>query len=190
MKKNTLIMLALTVLTLSIVGCGNQADTSAESTTKIEESVAASTENVPESDADVSTEVIIAEVETETTEKESTEEMVTETIAAEPEVEMVDFETWAKQEGNEEVCLVVWNEELGVQEILPPFQEKEEIYIIHDGDRFAIPYNKNIRAVRVDKEEVTPPLVDYREISVSTGGQVVIIFENQAGELETINYLF
>ncbi len=68
--------------------------------------------------------------------------------------------------------------------------ENEEIYVIHDGDRFAIPYNKSIRALRVDEEDITPPLVDYREITVTTGGQVVIIFENEKGELQTINYLF
>ena len=100
-------------------GCGNQTDTATDNTT-IEESVAVTpTENVPESDDDVSTEATTAETETKTTETESTEEMITETPAAESEVEMVDFETWAKQEGNEEVCLVIWNEELGVQEIVP-----------------------------------------------------------------------
>lgn len=122
MKKNTLITLALTALTLSFAGCGNQTDTSADITTKIEKSVTESTENVPESEANVNPEAITAETEMETTETESTEEMITETIAAESQVEMVDFETWAKQEGNEEVCLVVWNEELGVQEIVPTWK--------------------------------------------------------------------
>lgn len=213
-KRKYLIMLVLSVITLSLSGCGSQEETGSDGVATVEEGNQVA-ENTSDGDETVDTnsgeEVQETELNTET---DTTEEVIESDVEVEsdityvdtesdveanaesiedpevPEAEMVDFETWAKQEGNDEVCLVVWNEELGIQEVIPPFQEKQEIRGINEGDKFAIPYNEKIRAVMVNDEDVTPPLIDYREVSVMTGGQIVIIFENEQGELQTINYLF
>jgi len=192
-KRKYLIMMALTVITLSLSGCGSQEEASADeapSLTEDNQVTANATSGEQAEEAETNDDVQDSEAKAETNTTEDAEELEVEVIPDEPEVEMVDFETWAKQEGNDEPCLVVWNEELGIQEVIPPFQEKQEIRGINEGDKFAIPYNEKIRAVMVNDEDVTPPLVDYREVSVMTGGQIVIIFENEQGELQTINYLF
>jgi len=189
-KKKYLIALTLTVISMSLSACGNETDSSANNqvtnnTSKVEETIELeSTEKILEPEIEVETET---EPEVEV---ESTEEIVEETVLDESEVEMVDFETWAKQEGNDGLCVVVWNEGLGIQEVIQPYQEKQEIRVINEGDRFAIPYNEKIRAVMIDDEDILPPLVDYREVSVMKGQQIVIIFENEEGDLQTINFLF
>jgi len=196
MKKNYLIALTLTVISMSLSACGNETVPSANNqvtnnTPKVEETVEVeSTEEVQVPEVEVETKPSEDTKEPEV-EVESTEEVVEETIPEEPQVEMVDFETWAKQEGNDEICLVVWNEELGIQEIVPTLQETEKMYEFNEGDKFAIPYNKSIRAVSVNKEDIAPPVVDYREVSVKKGevNNIFIIFENQQGEYETINYV-
>ena len=52
---------------------------------------------------------------------------------AEP-VEMVSWEEWASQPGEEEPHLVVWNEEKGKQLIIEPDSE----YTLEEGDRLAV----------------------------------------------------
>ena len=183
MKKLLALVLCAT-MTLSLTGCGEKATEDVAVTTTTEEPT-----------AEESTVEETAEQPEEETEEEPTDEVekpVEETTTEEPKVEMVDFETWAKQEGNDEVCLVVWNEELGVQEIMPTLQETEERYQIQDGDRFAIPYNEKIDNVRINKETVSFTNFEYLEVSLSKGEriQIVIIFENEEGELENLNYAF
>lgn len=81
-----------------------------------------------------------SEVDTET-------EEVTESV-----VEIQDFETFAAQEGSEEINLVVWNESTGTQKIIEAFRESGE-YTMQDGDRFAVNTQcgtKILRAVRIE----------------------------------------
>lgn len=189
-KKKYLIALSLTVISMSLSACGNQAETSTNNqvtnnTPKVEETVAVeSIEEVREPEVEV-------EMETEEV-VESTEEIVEETVPEEPEVEMVDFDTWAKQEGNDEVCLVVWNEELGIQEIIPTFKEKEEIGVINEGDKFAIPFNEIVVAIHINDESYSYPATsDYLEVSLTKGemNKVTIFFETEDGEVKTKSYM-
>ncbi len=169
LKMKYLIVQTLAVISFSLSACGNQTDTSANNqvinnTPKVEETV----------------------------EVDFTEEMVEETVPEESEVEMVDFETWAKQEGNDEVCLVVWNEELGIQEIMPTFKEKEEIRVINEGDKFAIPFNEIVVAIHINDESFSyPTTADYLEISLIKGqmNKVSIFFKDEEGETKTKGYM-
>ena len=165
-KRKYLIMLMLSVITLSLSGCGSQEEAGVDGAASLEENNQV-TENVTNgeqaAEAETSDDVQDSEAkaETDTTEDtkepevevdiestEDAEEPEVEVVPDEPEVEMVDFETWAKQEGNEEPCLVVWNETTGKQEIIQPKKK----YIIEEGDRFAIPYRDVIVAVNIEKK--------------------------------------
>ena len=145
-------------------------------------------ESVTEPDAETPNEAMRGDTVSENQTTEGTE---AESIPEEPEVEMVDFDTWAKQEGNEEPCLVVWNEELETREIIPIFEETMEFYTIQAGDKFAIPYNKKIIAVIVNEESISFSSKDYLEISLEAGklNQVAIGYKDKQGETETKNYL-
>lgn len=82
-----------------------------------------------------------SEVDTET-------EEVSESV-----VEIQDFETFAAQEGSEEINLVVWNESTGMQKIIEPDKESSERYIMQDGDRFAVNTQcgtKILRSIRIE----------------------------------------
>ena len=183
MKKLLALVLCAT-MTLSLAGCGEKATEDVAVTTTTEEPTA------EETTVEETAEQPEEEVEEEPVEE--VEEPVEETTTEEPKGEMVDFETWAKQEGNDEVCLVVWNEELGIQEIVPTLQETEEKYQIQDGDRFAIPYNEKIIDVKINKETGIFSNFEYLELPLTKGeiNMVNIYFENGEGEHETINYVF
>ncbi len=121
---------------------------------------------------------------------EETTEPVEETPEPEPEVEMVDFETWATQEGNDEVCLVVWNEKLKKQEIVQEYTDVPHDYIIEEGDRFAIPYNENIFMLQVNKKTIQlwvdedNNFTNYTEIVLEPGTfyEVGVIYTDENGE--------
>lgn len=167
-----------------LCGCG-KTETTEETVQEVleVEPVVEETESLPETDT---------ETADETVEQPIIEEAVEEPVPEEPKTEMVDFETWAKQEGNDEVCLVVWNEELGIQEILQSYQECEAFYIIQAGDRFAIPYNESITVIRINGEDDSFYNDKYLEVSLIKGevNQVTILFDNVNGESQNINYLF
>lgn len=131
------------------------------------------------------------EVPNDTVEPDNTEDPV------EPGVEMVDFETWAKQEGNEDVCLVIWNEELGNQEVMIPSKKTLKAYEVKEGDRFAIPYRENILYVNVlhangEVEVLGWENPEYMEISLQIGEftDVYIFYENELGESKDTYYAF
>ncbi len=191
-KKKYLTMLALTVITLSLCGCGTQENSPADNSKVAEQSVNDTTTDTLEA-LDDSNQVANNTPETEgTVESESTEEIVNESVSKEPEAEMVDFETWVKQEGNDEVCLVVWNEELGVQEIVPTWVETNEIYEIRDGDKFAVPFNEIVTAIHINDESHSyPATADSLEVSLTKGqlNEIIIFFTNAEGETKTKGYL-
>lgn len=122
---------------------------------------------------------------------ETTEKVEENTSEATP-VEMVDFETWAKQEGNDEICLVVWNEELGVQEIMPTIEETKKTYQIQDGDKFAIPFREAIIDIKINGETGIFPDTEYLELLLPQGEltKVCITYRNEEGEYEFLNYGF
>lgn len=59
--------------------------------------------------------------------------------------EMIDWETFAAQEDNEDICVVVSNEIRGHQELIMPADKGEAAYYEPcEGDRFAVPIKENI----------------------------------------------
>lgn len=140
--------------------------------TEVENEIESSqTEDATEPDAETSDEVI---GEDTTTENSDAEDAEAESIPEEPEVEMVDFETWAKQEGNEDCCLVVWNEAMKTQKILDPRKE----YVVQEGDRFAVPYRENFAVDIYVGENVGKDLMwdslDYTELYLHEDENVIV----------------
>lgn len=183
-KSSIALVLVLVAIMAATLGACSKNDSSKDS------QITSNTPVVEEESTEISEEVQQPEAEALVEPIEDVVEPTEETTPEEPKVEMVDFETWAKQEGNDEVCLVVWNEELGVQEIMPTFQETEEIYQVQEGDRFAIPYRESIFYVEHKDESLIAPNTEYLEISLEKGevSQVIIIFKNENGEDENKNY--
>ena len=74
--------------------------------------------------------------------------------------EMVDWETFAAQEDNEEICLVIYNETTKTQKIMGLNEEEKDpvggayIYQIQEGDRFAVPIRDNIVKIWIDDTEL------------------------------------
>ena len=78
--------------------------------------------------------------------------------------EMVDWETWARQADNNEICIVVWNDKTNTQKVLTPIPEDEDndqlitlepehVYTVQEGDRFAIPRRDSIEYAQINFEE-------------------------------------
>lgn len=86
---------------------------------------------VPEATEPASTATI--EETTTTVEAETNSETETES-ESESTVEMLDFETYAAQEGANSINLVVYNKTTGTQKIIDP----ESTYTIQPNDRFAV----------------------------------------------------
>ena len=116
----------------------------------------------------------------------------------EPVVNMVDFETWAKQEGNEDVCLVIWNEELNIQEVMLTLGQSGIAHEVREGDRFAIPYRENIKYVNLLHENGELDILgwknnsEYMEVVIPIGENVdfYIDYVNENGEVKTLAYAF
>lgn len=186
MKKNTITKCLLAgflclcmIAPLTACGTADAADTTGESVSPYEETqtVADTTEQTEE----------ISE-KTEVPETTPAEEAA----PAKPAVEMVDFETWAAQEGNDEVCLVVWNEELGVQEIMPTVSVSEKVYEVQDGDRLAVPYRESITSFGF-RDTATWMWYEapYYEITLPSGKISVIDIvshDDETGETEVLTY--
>jgi len=195
-KRNAFIIAALTVITLALSACGNQTDASADKVTNNTPVAMESVEVEPTEEIQQPETEVQAEVEVQPTEEvveESSEVVMEETTTEDPKVEMVDFETWAKQEDHDDVCLVVWNEELGIQEIVPTVEESKKTYKIQEGDKFAIPHRSNISYILINKVQC-PPFDEsgYSEISLKQGEltRMNIAYTNEAGEEDILTYLF
>lgn len=150
---------------------GSTSTTASDSQTEVENEIESSqtedeTEQEAEQDVETSDGVIGGDT---VTENPDAEDAGAEVLQEEPEVEMVDFETWAKQEGNEEVCLVVWNETTKTQKII----EEMETYVIQEGDRFAVPYRENIH-IEIDGELVEWESLEYTELHLPPNERVEV----------------
>ncbi len=183
-KKLTIFLCMTGMLAMLCTGCGKKEEAGQQPDTNkvaVEESTEVQEPAIEETTA-------VVEESTE----EVVEEIVEESTTEEPKVEMVDFETWAKQEGNDEVCIVVWNEELGIQEIVPTVEESRKTYEIQEGDRFAIPYRKAIADVRINEEVGKFQNLEYLELSLEKGKltKICITITNEEGEYEFLNYGF
>ena len=132
------------------------------------------------------------EVEAEST-PEPTAEPTTEPTpepTSEP-VEMVSWEEWASQPGEEEPHLVVWNEEEGKQLIIEP----DSTYTMEDGDKLAVSASMSIEnlnemsAVVIIKEGdftkqniVTTDYGQYWEIDIQKEGKNKIDYDFKGEE--------
>lgn len=137
-KKTTRLLILLTIMSLILFGCGS---TQAESTTEPEKQEPEVVEEV---------ETTVEETPTVQEEPETTEE----TTEAEKKYEapvssMVDWETFATQADNNEICLVISNEQTSTQTVL--FKEGTEnstcFYNYEEGDKVAVPIKDNITRV-------------------------------------------
>lgn len=192
MKKYLLIGLLL--LTMTLVACGSEkakdTDLKNPATDQTVEEVPNDTEDPVEPD---NTEEPVEPDDTdEAVNPDDTEDPV------KPEVEMVDFETWAKQEGNNDVCLVIWNEELNIQEVMLTLGKSGKAHKVQEGDRFAIPYRENIKYVNLLHENGELDILgwkngaEYMEVEIPIGENVdfYIDYENENGEVKTLSYAF
>ena len=177
MKKYLLTLLLLLATITCLVACGSD-------------------ENPKNTDVDNpvkdQTEVEVPDDTEESIEPDDTENPV------KPEVEMVDFETWAKQEGNNDVCLVIWNEELNIQEVMLTLGKSCKAHKVQEGDRFAIPYRENIKYVNLLHENGELDILgwkngaEYMEVEIPIGENVDFYsnYENENGEVKTLSNAF
>jgi len=187
-KKKWLSKIVCAGMVMLFTGCGvagSDAEQSANNTEVMQEAVEETGDTLTEA-TDETEDAVQSEEElaVETMQTESIEEIISE----ESKAEMVDFETWAKQEGNEEVCLVVWNEGRETQKILEPKKK----YIVEEGDRFAVPYRDNIVAVNVEREKIEWENLYYVEVElpyVDDGTVQVDILVFNTSETEVKSYL-
>lgn len=140
MKKYLLFALLLLAMIMTLVACGldeTSSDTDVENPVK------------DQIEAEVPNDTVELDDTEEPVEPDDTEDLVEPDNTEDPVAEMVDWETWATQADNDEVCLVVWNETTGTQKILEPVLENGSIYTVEEGDKFAIPKRSNIDFVLI-----------------------------------------
>lgn len=140
MKKNykTRLLITLLIMVLMLFGCGNtQAETTpAPVPEEKEPEVVAEVESTVE-------EVPTAEEESETTEETTEVEEQQET----PTTPMVDWETFAAQADNDDICLVISNEKMATQTVLFGDANHKVPYPYIEGDKIAIPIRDSIQRI-------------------------------------------
>ena len=179
--------IALLLLTMTFVACGTDETKDTDVNNPVEDQAEVEIPNDPVEPGNTEDPV----------EPGNTEDPVEPDNTEEPVVNMVDFETWAKQEGNEDICLVIWNEELGNQEVMIPSKKSLKAYEVKEADRFAISYRENILYVNVlhangEVEVLGWENDEYMEISLPIGEytDVYIFYENELGESKDTYYAF
>ena len=177
MKKYLLTLALLLAMMISFGACGSKD---------------ASTDTDTENPVKNQMEVEVPEDSNDTNEPDNTEEPVKPNATEEPDVEMVDWETWATQADNDEVCMVVWNETTGTQKILKPMTENSSIYTVEEGDRFSVPRRNNVEYIyRNSKTKIywESDEQQYMELEILPGEktQISIVSNNK---VKAISYLF
>ena len=174
MKKRKYILkciVSVIMIGMLVCGCGK------EEATVTEES---NTEMIEEPVSETSVEEEEAIPEEQVADDAETQESVEST-------EMVDWETFAAQEGNEENCVVVSNESLGYQDVLliDEGQDHRE-YTVQEGDKFAIPLNDNI--FRITYWTATSDVIEmYNNTDSAVATSKFIEFHVNEGEIYQIN---
>lgn len=138
-KKMTRLLILLTIMSLMLFGCGStKASKTPENVSEEKEKENEVVEETTEETPTVKEEVKTTEktIEADETNKESEQ--------------MVDWETFATQANNNEICLVVSNEQTSTQTVL--FNDEAEnsstcFYNYVQGDRVAVPIKDNITRV-------------------------------------------
>lgn len=162
--------LLLAGMMMALIGCSSDKTVDADVENPVEDQ---SQEELQDASVDVDTDTD-AEVDTEVDNEETPDE---DSETVDENVEMVDWETWATQADNDEVCLVVWNENTSTQKILEPMPEgetdvKKYSYTVEEGDRFAVPRRDNIVYVDINRERLSwDYLADqkYMELELEPG---------------------
>lgn len=130
------------------------------------------------------------QISAETAETVNSEEPIE---TEEETVEMVDWESWAAQEDSdsEDIYMVVWNEEMGKQEIIQPVDITKKAYITEEGDRFAIPYRENIDTAFLEYEELVlwPDGKMYTEVNIEAG-TITRVDITIKGDINAISFSF
>ena len=190
-KRKKLIFLFLIIAAIAMMtGCGTDKDNEqlTNNQTVEQEVVEPSSEETVETDSVEQEDD--QQISAETAETVNPEEPIE---TEEETVEMVDWETWAAQEDSdsEDIYMVVWNEELGKQEIIQPVDITLKAYITEEGDRFAIPYRENIERTFLNDEEIElwPDGKMYTEVKIEAGTitRVIILIE---GEIQAKTFSF
>lgn len=181
MKKYLLIALLLLTMFMTLVACGSD---NATSDTDVKDPATDQT-GVEVSDDSDEPEVPVDDKDSEVDTEEPVE-------PDEPVVEMVDWETWATQADHNEVCMVVWNETTGTQEILKPMTENSSIYTLEEGDRFSVPRRDNVEYIYKNSKTKIYWESDeqqYMELEILPGEktQISIICNDR---VKAISYLF
>ena len=137
-KKTTRLLITLLIMSFMIFGCGN---------TQVESTPAPVPE---EKEPEVVEEVETTVEETTTAEEES--ETTEETTEVEKQYEapvssMIDWEIFAAQEDNDDICLAISNETKGSQTVLYGKKNDTTIYPYVKGDMIAIPIREDIQRI-------------------------------------------
>lgn len=152
MKKYLLTVLSLSTMIMTLIACGSDnatSDTDVKNPITDQTQVEVPVEPDTSVDIDTDTDVEIAlNTDTEAG-KEDTPDENSEIF--DENVAMVDWETWATQADNDEVCMVVWNEQTRTQKILQSIGEKDvNSYIVQEGDKFSVPKRNNIDFITIE----------------------------------------
>lgn len=122
---------------LMLCACGNNEDGKVVEESKADSTVSEEQLETNIEVPDQNTEKLVEDTETGKKDRETDEKSET--------TEMIDWETFAAQEDNEEICVVVSNEISGHQELIMPADKGEAAYYEPcEGDRFAVPIKENI----------------------------------------------
>ena len=157
MKRIITIICALGV-TLCMTACGAENKTTDAGQVNQNVATAVSAEDASQTEEPVKAEISETTVVTEPAPAEETTDVETEVEEVaeitEPEKEFVDWETWATQADNDDICLVVWNDVTKKNDIVTKFSaESKERYVLEEGDRVAFPNRIIIEGYSIDNNE-------------------------------------
>lgn len=136
-------LILFTIMSFMLFGCGGTQAENAQNSEPQESEVV--------NDVEVAVKESPAEEETEETEESDgiTESFETEDQNQAP-TQMVDWETFATQADNDDICLAISNEDRGYQQLITiPEGENNTVYELKEGDRFAVPVRDNIIWINV-----------------------------------------
>ena len=127
-KKNLFTILLIIITSFSIISCSEKNNSTENEPTVNTDNVSSNsdifdTELPNTSDAsNESMDIISNNAETAETTNENASNLSTD---PKENIEMVDWETWARQADHNDACLVVWNENTGTQKILSAIPDSE-----------------------------------------------------------------
>ena len=191
-KKNLFTILLIIITSFSIISCSEKNNSTENEPTVNTDNVSSNsdifdTELPNTSDAsNESMDIISNNAETAETTNENASNLSTD---PKENIEMVDWETWARQADHNDACLVVWNENTGTQKILSAIPDSDDgvlhnselyIYTVQEGDRFAVPRRANVSYVHISNHNIDTELYwqsedqAYMELTLPVGEYVSV----------------